>query len=155
MSDFKNELEQEVEFINDLISRYLPDETGLDKKIREAMNYSVNAGGKRVRPMLMLEVYKLCGGDDWQVVYPFMAALECIHSYSLVHDDLPAMDNDDYRRGRLCRILSMERRISSMRKGGRWDCADSGLLGSFRGRVTGSESWIATNRSYQSVRLLR
>ena len=101
MSDFKNELEQEVEFINDLISRYLPDETGLDKKIREAMNYSVNAGGKRVRPMLMLEVYKLCGGDDCQVVYPFMAALECIHSYSLVHDDLPAMDNDDYRRGRL------------------------------------------------------
>ena len=99
MSDFKNELEQEVEFINDLISRYLPDETGLDKKIREAMNYSVNAGGKRVRPMLMLEVYKLCGGDDCQVVYPFMAALECIHSYSLVHDDLPAMDNDDYRRG--------------------------------------------------------
>ena len=60
------------------------------------MNYSVNAGGKRVRPMLMLEVYKLCGGDDCQVVYPFMAALECIHSYSLVHDDLPAMDNDDY-----------------------------------------------------------
>ena len=55
MSNFKNELEQEVEFINDLISRYLPDETGLDKKIREAMNYSVNAGGKRVRPMLMLE----------------------------------------------------------------------------------------------------
>ena len=101
MSNFKNELEQEVEFINDLISRYLPDETGLDKKIREAMNYSVNAGGKRVRPMLMLEVYKLCGGDDCQVVYPFMAALECIHSYSLVHDDLPAMDNDDYRRGRL------------------------------------------------------
>lgn len=100
MSDFKNELEQEVEFINDLISRYLPDETGLDKKIREAMNYSVNAGGKRVRPMLMLEVYKLCGGDDCQVVYPFMAALECIHSYSLVHDDLPAMDNDEYRRGK-------------------------------------------------------
>ena len=53
------------------------------------MNYSVNAGGKRVRPMLMLEVYKLCGGDDCQVVYPFMVALECIHSYSLVHDDLP------------------------------------------------------------------
>lgn len=100
MNDFKNELEQEVEFINDLISRYLPDETGLDKKIREAMNYSVNAGGKRVRPMLMLEVYKLCGGDDCQVVYPFMAALECIHSYSLVHDDLPAMDNDEYRRGK-------------------------------------------------------
>ena len=91
MSDFKNELKQEVDFINDIISRYLPEETGLDKKIRESMNYSVNAGGKRVRPMLMLEVYKLCGGNDCQVVYPFMAALECIHSYSLVHDDLPAM----------------------------------------------------------------
>ena len=101
MSDFKKELEQEVVFINDIILRYLPEETGLDKKIRESMNYSVNAGGKRVRPMLMLEVYKLCGGNDCQVVYPFMAALECIHSYSLVHDDLPAMDNDDYRRGRL------------------------------------------------------
>ncbi len=55
----------------------------MDKKIRESMNYSVNAGGKRVRPMLMLEVYKLCGGNDCQVVYPFMAALECIHSYHL------------------------------------------------------------------------
>ena len=61
----------------------------------------------------------------------------------------------DYRRGRLCRILSMERRISSMRKGGRWDCAVSGLLGSFRGRVSGWECWFATNRSYQNVRLLR
>ena len=78
MNDFKNELEQEVEFINDLISRYLPDETGLDKKRIEAMNDSVNAGGKRVRPMLMLDVYKLCGGDvykrqvqalQWETLY--------------------------------------------------------------------------------------
>lgn len=101
MNDFNEELKQEVSFINDIIAGFLPKEEGLDKKIREAMNYSVNAGGKRIRPMLMLEVYKLCKGTDIQEVYPFMAALECIHSYSLVHDDLPAMDNDDYRRGRL------------------------------------------------------
>ncbi|MGN0319992.1 MAG: polyprenyl synthetase family protein [Lachnospira sp.] len=101
MNNFKTELEQEVGFINDIIEKFLPDETGIDKKIKEAMNYSVNAGGKRIRPMLMLEVYKLCGGNNFLEVYPFMAALEFIHSYSLVHDDLPAMDNDDYRRGRL------------------------------------------------------
>lgn len=101
MNNFKTELEQEVGFINDIIEKFLPDETGIDKKIKEAMNYSVNAGGKRIRPMLMLEVYKLCGGNNFLEVYPFMAALEFIHSYSLVHDDLPAMDDDDYRRGRL------------------------------------------------------
>lgn len=101
MNNFKTELEQEVGFINDIIEKFLPDETGIDNKIMEAMNYSVNAGGKRIRPMLMLEVYKLCGGNNFLEVYPFMAALEFIHSYSLVHDDLPAMDNDDYRRGRL------------------------------------------------------
>ncbi len=101
MNDFNKELKQEVSFINDIIAGFLPKEEGLDKKIREAMNYSVNAGGKRIRPMLMLEVYKLCKGSNIQEVYPFMTALECIHSYSLVHDDLPAMDNDDYRRGRL------------------------------------------------------
>ena len=101
MNNFKTELEQEVGFINDIIEKFLPDETGIDKKIKEAMNYSVNAGGKRIRPMLMLEVYKLCGGNNFLEVYPFMAALEFIHSYTLVHDDLAAMDNDDYRRGRL------------------------------------------------------
>ena len=63
------------------------------------MNYSVLAGGKRLRPMLMQETYKLFGGDS-KVVEPFMAALEMIHTYSLIHDDLPCMDNDDLRRGK-------------------------------------------------------
>ena len=63
------------------------------------MNYSLMAGGKRLRPLLMQETYKLFGGDS-QVILPFMAAIEMIHTYSLVHDDLPAMDNDEYRRGR-------------------------------------------------------
>lgn len=65
----------------------------------EAMNYSVLAGGKRLRPMLMQETYLLFGGES-RVIEPFMAAIEMIHTYSLVHDDLPAMDNDEYRRGK-------------------------------------------------------
>lgn len=101
MNNFKEMLNGEVSFINDIISSYLPSDTGLAKNVADAMVYSVNAGGKRIRPMLMLEVYKLCGGEDYNEVYPFMSALEFIHTYSLVHDDLPAMDNDDYRRGRL------------------------------------------------------
>ena len=65
----------------------------------EAMGYSLLAGGKRLRPMLMWETYRLFGGTS-RAIRPFMAALEMIHTYSLVHDDLPAMDNDEYRRGR-------------------------------------------------------
>ena len=66
----------------------------------QAMNYSMLAGGKRLRPMLMQETYRLFGGEG-KVVEPFMAGMEMIHTHSLIHDDLPALDNDDYRRGRL------------------------------------------------------
>lgn len=96
--DFKKELNQKVERINDIIKQYLPKEEGFQKLIFEAMNYSVEAGGKRLRPMLMEETYRMFGGTR-EVIYPFMAAIEMIHTYSLVHDDLPAMDNDEYRRG--------------------------------------------------------
>ena len=85
--------------IERMIAAYLPKEEGLQKVIVEAMNYNMLAGGKRLRPMLMQETYKLFGGTE-HIVEPFMAAIEMIHTYSLVHDDLPAMDNDDYRRGR-------------------------------------------------------
>lgn len=74
-------------------------EEGYQKTVMEAMNYSILAGGKRLRPMLMLETYRLFGGKS-KVIEPFMAAIEMIHTYSLVHDDLPAMDNDEYRRGK-------------------------------------------------------
>ncbi|MCR5656681.1 MAG: polyprenyl synthetase family protein [Butyrivibrio sp.] len=84
----------------DVLNEYLPSETGYQKKVIEAMNYSLMAGGKRIRPVLMKEVYRLLGGKDAAVIEPFMAAIEMIHTYSLVHDDLPAMDNDEYRRGR-------------------------------------------------------
>ena len=70
------------------------------KTLLEAMRYSLLAGGKRIRPILALEFCRVCGGD-WKRAVPFGCALEMIHTYSLIHDDLPCMDNDDYRRGRL------------------------------------------------------
>ena len=79
---------------------YLPEVTGYPKTVLEAMEYSVEAGGKRIRPVLMREVYHMCGGTEDSLIAPFMAAIEMIHTYSLVHDDLPAMDNDEYRRGK-------------------------------------------------------
>ena len=90
---------EEVQNIENILCKYLPEQTGYQKLIMEAMEYSLMAGGKRLRPMLMKKTYELFGGTD-EVIEPFMAALEMIHTYSLVHDDLPAMDNDEYRRGR-------------------------------------------------------
>lgn len=113
--NFKNELEHRTEKIEALLRQYLPAETGYRGRVAQAMNYSVQAGGKRLRPMLMAESAVLFAeGDVFSVgcedpgrhtlagrTLPlFMAALEMIHNYSLVHDDLPAMDNDEYRRGR-------------------------------------------------------
>lgn len=97
--NFSEKLKVRVEQIEDIIKKYMPDETGYQRTVIEAMNYSILAGGKRLRPMLMLETFRLFGGDG-EVIEPFMAAIEMIHTYSLVHDDLPAMDNDEYRRGR-------------------------------------------------------
>lgn len=96
---FKEMLRENIEQVEALLRSYLPAEEGYQKKVLEAMNYSLMAGGKRLRPILMQETYKLFDGNG-QVIRPFMAAIEMIHTYSLVHDDLPAMDNDEYRRGR-------------------------------------------------------
>lgn len=98
-SQFMEELQQKVEHINDVLEKFLPVEEGKQRIIFEAMNYSVRAGGKRLRPILMEETYHMFGGSS-AVIEPFMAAIEMIHTYSLVHDDLPAMDNDEYRRGK-------------------------------------------------------
>ena len=97
--DFKVQREQKVKEIEDSLQNYLPKQNGYQKIIMEAMGYSLLAGGKRLRPMLMKETYTLFGGRS-KAIEPFMAAIEMIHTYSLVHDDLPAMDNDEYRRGR-------------------------------------------------------
>ena len=92
-------LQERTEEITRIIEGYLPKEEGFQKTVLAAMNYSVSVGGKRLRPLLMQETYHLFGGDK-KTVEPFMAALEMIHTYSLVHDDLPAMDNDMLRRGK-------------------------------------------------------
>ena len=97
--NFEEELTRSTELVNNIIQGFLPREEGFQKTLLEAMNYSMNAGGKRLRPLLMLQTYKLFGGGS-AVVEPFMAAMEMIHTHSLIHDDLPAMDNDEYRRGR-------------------------------------------------------
>ncbi|MBE5872882.1 MAG: polyprenyl synthetase family protein [Lachnospiraceae bacterium] len=93
------EMNDRVREIEEIIQSYLPKEEGYQFTVLKAMNYSVLAGGKRLRPMLMQEIYRIFGGTA-RIVEPFMAAIEMIHTYSLVHDDLPAMDNDEYRRGR-------------------------------------------------------
>ena len=99
MEQIQERIQRKAAEIEDIIKAYLPEETGLQRSVLEAMNYSVLAGGKRLRPMLMLETYRMFGGRGREVE-ALMAAIEMIHTYSLVHDDLPAMDNDEYRRGR-------------------------------------------------------
>lgn len=99
MKEFKLELEKRTREVEDIVYRYLPRETGYQKTIFQAMNYSMKAGGKRLRPMLMQEVCRLFGGSV-ELAEPFMAAIEMIHTSSLIHDDLPCMDNDEYRRGK-------------------------------------------------------
>ena len=100
--EFQKILNERLEAATKAIEKYaiLPVD-GFQSTVLDAMNYSILAGGKRLRPIMMLECYKMCGGTDEDVIEPFMAAIEQIHTYSLVHDDLPAMDNDDYRRGKL------------------------------------------------------
>lgn len=100
MEQFKEELERRRNEIEQIIEPYLPEETGHQKTVLEAMNYSMKAGGKRLRPMLMQEVCRLFTGDVLDCVIPFMAAVEMIHTSSLVHDDLPCMDDDRMRRGK-------------------------------------------------------
>ena len=94
----REELKKRTGEVESIVDSYLPAEEGYQKTIFEAMNYSVRAGGKRLRPMLMEETYRLFGGTE-KAVEPFMAAMEMIHTSSLIHDDLPCMDNDELRRG--------------------------------------------------------
>lgn len=99
VKEWKNKTEQ----INNRLSDYFLKECGLQSTVISAVNYSLTAGGKRLRPLFLLESNLLCGGNgiEDELVFSFAAALEMIHTYSLVHDDLPAMDNDKYRRGKL------------------------------------------------------
>lgn len=98
--NFQDELKRRTDEIEEMFRSFLPAEEGFARTLAQAMNYSMLAGGKRLRPMLIQETYRLFGGTE-KVAEPFMAGMEMIHTHSLIHDDLPALDNDDYRRGRL------------------------------------------------------
>lgn len=98
--NFQDELKRRTDEIEEMFRSFLPAEDGFARTMAQAMNYSMLAGGKRLRPMLIQETYRLFGGTE-KVAEPFMAGMEMIHTHSLIHDDLPALDNDDYRRGRL------------------------------------------------------
>lgn len=91
---------QYVDQIEVALKEYLPKTGGLQEKLVEAMTYSLLDGGKRIRPILVLEFNRLCGGTK-QAAMPFACAVEMVHTYSLIHDDLPCMDDDDMRRGKL------------------------------------------------------
>jgi geranylgeranyl diphosphate synthase type II len=97
--DLRRFLEQGTEQVNRALDRYLPDERTRPATIHRAMRYSLFAGGKRMRPALCLAAAEACGGTRAGAM-PLACAVECIHTYSLIHDDLPAMDNDDFRRGK-------------------------------------------------------
>src|SRR5699024_767022 len=93
-------MESYLDQLNNYLSEWFKTSNILSSELLDAMKYSVLGGGKRVRPLLMMTAY-LEFSKDVEKVVPFAAALECIHTYSLIHDDLPAMDDDDYRRGQL------------------------------------------------------
>ena len=97
--DLQAYLENRTERINQALDQFLPKETVRPETIHRAMRYSLFAGGKRLRPALCLAAATACGGHD-ELALPLACAVECIHTYSLIHDDLPAMDNDDFRRGK-------------------------------------------------------
>src|ERR1041384_7368543 len=99
MVNLKNYLKSRQKLIDRALDRYLPKENVRPATIHKAMRYSLFAGGKRLRPILTLAAAEACGGKVDKAL-PLACAMECIHTYSLVHDDLPSMDNDDFRRGR-------------------------------------------------------
>ena len=97
--NFEEELKKKTGEVKKILAAYLPAPEGFQSRVLEAMEYAVSAGGKRLRPLLMAETAALFG-EAGESLSCFMAAIEFIHTYSLIHDDLPALDNDDYRRGR-------------------------------------------------------
>ena len=102
MMNFSAELKDRQEYVNRILDYYLPEVSGKQKTVLEAMRYSVTIGGKRLRPIMIAETYRTFAGvEEVGPAEPFMAAMEMLHTYSLVHDDLPEMDNDMYRRGQL------------------------------------------------------
>ena len=98
--NLNSELKSRAQEIERRLYELVPDLDIAQSRVIKAMRYSLEAGGKRLRPMLFMEFYSLCGGKDRKAALDFACALEMIHTYSLIHDDLPCMDDDDMRRGK-------------------------------------------------------
>lgn len=96
---FKEELKQYSDLIDNELEKYIRKDKCLEQKLNESVKYSLMAGGKRIRPTLMIATYKLFK-EDYEKCFPFAVAMEMIHNFSLIHDDLPGIDNDDFRHGK-------------------------------------------------------
>ena len=156
-TDFKSGLNERVAHIEDILKAFLPAEEGYAKTVIEAMNYSLLAGGKRLRPMMMLEAYKLFAGEnaDEQVAAPFMTAMEMIHTYSLVHDDLPAMDNDEYRRGRKTTHAVYGAGMATLAGDGLLNLAyETAVLGAIKGQKLSNYDGENENRYLAALQIL-
>lgn len=97
--DFKAQIEKYCDVVNTELMKYIPEANDGQRDVTKAMRYSLSNGGKRLRPIFVLEFCRMCGGDVNKAL-PYACAIEYIHTYSLIHDDLPCMDNDDMRRGK-------------------------------------------------------
>ena len=99
--DFKNELKSYQLIINNELQKYIKKEPCLEQVLHESMEYSLMAGGKRLRPILVLATYSLLNSTAYEKCFPYAVAIEMVHNFSLIHDDLPGIDNDDFRHGKL------------------------------------------------------
>ncbi len=154
---FDDRLSQRVDEVVKVLKKYLPKESGYAQKVIEAMNYSLLAGGKRLRPVMMLEAYRLFAGEkaDRTVVEPFMAAIEMIHTYSLVHDDLPAMDNDEYRRGRKTTHAVYGAGMATLAGDGLLNLAfETAISGSLKGKTLSKYDGDTANRYLAALEIL-
>lgn len=155
-ADFEQKKEEKTKQIEKIIRKYLPEEKdGYQKTVLEAMNYSMLAGGKRIRPMMALETYQMFGGEG-KIIEPFLAGLEMIHTYSLVHDDLPAMDNDEYRRGRKTTHIAYGHAMGILAGDGLLNYAFETMMKAeeYLKEVSKEESFLVLKRIFDAIRLI-
>lgn len=157
--NFKDEQQKRTGQINDIIDSFLPQEEGYQRKVLEAMNYSIRSGGKRIRPMLMAETFRMFGGTEASAAplcHPFMAALEMIHTYSLVHDDLPAMDDDEYRRGRKTTHMVYGEGMSILAGDGLLNLAFETAVKAYEGvsAIAGTDEIVIMKRVTKALKIL-
>ncbi len=155
-ADFEQKKEEKTKQIEEIIRKYLPEEKDeYQKTLLEAMNYSMLAGGKRIRPMMALETYQMFGGEG-KIIEPFLAGLEMIHTYSLVHDDLPAMDNDEYRRGRKTTHIAYGHAMGILAGDGLLNYAFETMMKAedYLKDVSKEEAFLLLKRIFDAIRLI-